>query len=334
MARELALDLGTVTTRVLVRGQGVVLAEPTLAAVDPRTGRVLAVGRAAWALASERPGWVVVHRPVHRGAVTDLEVAERMVRAVLRRAAGWGLSRPRVVVPVGSTLTPVERRALREVVAAAGARSVSLVDRSLAAAVGAGLPVHEATGSMVVDVGGGTTEVAMLSLGGVATVRAVPVGGLDMDAAIQRHLRRTYGLAVGDLTAERVKKEVGSAYPTAEPLEVEVPGRDLATGRARTVRVTSEEVREVLAEAVGAIAAATREGLSESPPELAHDILETGLFLTGGGGLLRGMDMRLARECEVPVHRPDDPLTAVVEGAGRLVAHLREHPHVHLAGGR
>lgn len=333
MSRDLALDLGTVTTRVVVPGRGMVLSEPTVAAVHPRTGRVLAVGRAAWALSWENPG-VTVHRPVHRGAITDFEVAERMLAAILRRAAGRGLSKPRLVVAVSSLLTPVERRAVEEVAVAAGARSVSLVDRSLAAALGAGLPVHEAVGSMVVDVGGGTTEVAMLALGGVATCQAIPVGGLDMDLAVQRHLRDAYGLTVGEATAERVKREVGTAYPTAEPLEVEVPGRDLVTGRARTVRVRSEELREVLGGAVGAIAAVARDVLSQSPPELAHDVLETGLFLVGGGGLLRGLDMRVARECEVPVHRPDEPVTSVALGAGRVLAHLREYRQALLAGGR
>lgn len=332
MSRDLALDLGTVTTRVVVPGRGVVLSEPTVAAVHPRTGRVLAVGRAAWALGWESP-WVAVHRPVHRGAITDFEVAERMLALVLRRAVGFGLSRPRVVVAVSSLLTPVERRAVEEAVVGAGARSASLVDRSLAAALGAGLPVQEPMGSMVVDVGGGTTEAAMLALGGVATCRAIPVGGLDMDLAIQRHLRTAYDLAVGEATAERVKREAGTAYPTAEPLEVEVPGRDLVTGRARTVRLRCEEVREVLSGAVAAVVSVAREVLSESPPELAHDVLETGLFLAGGGGLLRGLDMRLAQECEVPVHRPDEPVASVALGAGRVLAHLREYRQALVARG-
>jgi rod shape-determining protein MreB and related proteins len=270
-------------------------------------------------MAAERPTEVVAVRPLHRGAISNFELTEQMIRMILRSIGVARFSKPRVLVCVPSALTPVERRAVEEAVTEAGARSATLVDEPLAAAIGAGLPIHDPVGSMVVDVGGGTSEMAMLALGGVVTWKAVPVGGLDMDEAIQRHVRTRYDLAVGEAAAEQIKIEVGSAYPSADASLAEVRGRHLKTGAQTVVVLTPQEVREILEEVVVQIVETARDCLAESPPELAHDVLETGLFLTGGGALLRGLDMRLAQECEVPVHRTEFPLATVAIGAGRLL---------------
>jgi rod shape-determining protein MreB len=233
--------------------------------------------------------------------------------------------RPRVLICVPSAITEVERRAVKEAAQISGAREVALVEEPLAAAIGAGLPVHEPVGNLVVDIGGGTSEMAVVSMGGIVTGKAIRVGGFDMDAAIQQHVRRVYGIAVGERTAEQMKIAIGSAYPTPEIPTAHVRGRELATGLPKGVEVSEEEVREALSEPVRLIVDATRDALSQSPPELAHDVLETGMFLTGGGSLLKGMEVRLAKECEVPVHLTEQPLETVVLGAGRMLDHLSDY---------
>jgi rod shape-determining protein MreB len=230
-----------------------------------------------------------------------------------------------VLVCVPSAITEVERRAVEEAAGSAGARDVALVDEPLAAAIGAGLPIHEPIGNLVVDIGGGTSEMAVISMGGVVTGKALRIGGFEMDGAIQQHIRRAYGMAIGERTAESIKMAVGSAYPTPAPGAVEVRGREIATGLPKKVEVAEEEIREALSEAVRLIVDSTRECLAISPPELAHDVLETGMFLTGGGSLLKGIDVRLARECEVPVHLTEQPLETVVLGAGRMLENLDEY---------
>lgn len=332
--RDLAIDLGTANTLVYQQGRGIVFNEPTVVAMNPRSGDVVAVGRDAWDIAGRAPSDVAAVRPLLRGAITDFDVARQMIRMVLRAAGVGRFPKPRVLVCVASVLTPVERRAVEEAVTAGGARSVSLVDEPLAAAIGAGLPIQDPIGSFVVDVGGGTSEMAMVALGGVVTGKAVRIGGFDLDSAIQEHIRSVHGVAIGDTTAERIKMEVGSAYPAADAGAAEIRGRELSTGQPRTIEVSPEEIREVLAEPVGTIVEATRLCLSESPPELAHDVLETGLFLTGGGALLRGLDMRLARECEVPVHLTEQPLSTVVLGAGRLLDYLPDFRSAFVDGAR
>jgi rod shape-determining protein MreB len=323
--RDLAIDVGTANTRVFVQGGGVVYDEPTVVAVNSRTGELVTIGRDAWDAVAESPATVVPLRPIQRGVITDFEVARRMLRMILRRVGVGRFPKPRVMVCVPSSLTPVERRAVEEAVTAAGARSVAPVDEPLAAAVGAGLPIQEAVGNMVVDVGGGTCEMAMIALGGLVVSRSVPVGSFDLDGAIQAHLRRRYGLAVGETTAERIKVELGSAYPAADAVQARVRGRELSSGLPMTVTVSPEEVREVLNDTLRAIVDSTRGCLADSPPELSHDVLETGLFLTGGGALLKGLDMRMAQECEVPVHVAEEPLTTVVSGAGHLLDYLPEY---------
>jgi rod shape-determining protein MreB len=330
--RDFAIDLGTANTLVYQQGTGIVFDEPSLVALDPRTGAVQAVGREVAEMAADGPGAVVTGRPLHRGVITDFEMTVQMMRAILRRLGTGRFARPRTLVCVSSILTPVERRAMEEAVIEAGAASATLVESSLAGAIGAGLPIQDPVGSLIVDVGGGMSEMAMVAMGGIVTSLSIKVGGFDMDAAIQQNVRRRYGIAIGDVVAERVKVEIGSAYPAADARRIEVAGRELSTGMPRDVTITPEEVREILGDAVGLIAETTRQCLSESPPELAHDILETGLFLSGGGGMLRGLDMRLAQECEVPVQLTERPLTTVVEGAGQLLEYLPEYRATFFAG--
>jgi rod shape-determining protein MreB and related proteins len=332
--RDLAIDLGTANTLVYQHGKGIVFNEPTVVATNSRDGKVVAVGRRAVEEASSTPANVTTTRPLQRGAIADFDVTQQMMRLIFKAIAVPRFPKPRVLVSVASFLTSVERRAVEEAVTVAGARSVSLVDEPLAAAIGAGLPIQDPVGNMIVDVGGGTSEMAMVAMGGLVTRKAIRVGGFDMDAAVQRSLRKRYDVAIGELAAERLKIELGSAYPAAEAGEAEVVGRDMSTGLHRTITVTPEEIREVLSDGVTTIVETTRGCLSESPPELAHDVLETGIFLTGGGGMLRGLDMRMAQECEVPVHLTEHPLATVVLGAGSLLDYLPEYRSAFLAGHR
>jgi rod shape-determining protein MreB len=325
MARDLAIDLGTANTLVYRQGDGIVFNEPTVIALNTRTSDVLALGDEAWEMIGRTPGNVVAMRPLRHGAITDFDITEHMIKLILRRVGVGRLSRPRVLVCVPSAITEVERRAVKEAAHSAGARDVALVEEPLAAAIGAGLPVHEPVGNLVVDIGGGTSEMAVVSMGGIVTGNAIRVGGFEMDAAIQQHIRRVYGIAVGERTAEQMKIAVGSAYPIRGIPSARVRGRELATGLPKAVDVSEEEVREALSEPVRLIMDAARDSLAESPPELAHDVLETGMFLTGGGSLLKGMEVRLAEECEVPVHLTEQPLETVVIGAGRMLDHLSDY---------
>lgn len=325
MGRDLAIDLGSANTLVYRQGEGVVFREPTVVAVDVATGRVVALGERAWAEIGGRTGSVVAVRPLRQGVMTEYEVAAAMLRAILRRIGASRFPRPRVLVVVPSSSSPVERRAVEEAVTEAGGRDVVLVEEALAAAVGAGLPIHEPVGSLVVNIGGGGSEMAMLSMGGVVSGRSVPVGGFDLDAAIQEHVRREYGVAIGERAAEEVKIAVGSAFPTSRGLRAVVRGRELATGNTVEVSLEDDEVRRAMADPVRRIVEGARRCLAEAPPELAHDVLETGMFLTGGGALLRGIDVLLAQECEVPVHLAERPLETVAVGAGRLLERLAEY---------
>jgi len=318
-AAELAIDLGTANTLVFQKGQGIILNQPTVVAMEARTGDVLALGTDAWDMIGRTPASIVAVRPLRHGAVTDYEVTAQMLRLIMRSVGVTRWSKPRTMVCVPSAITDVERRAVEEATKAAGARSVTLIEEPMAAAIGAGLPIHEPIGNLIVDVGGGTSEVAMVSMGGLIAKRSVRVGGFDMDAAIQQHLRREYNLAIGEQAAEHVKISAGAAYPLPDATTTEVRGRDVTTGMPRPVELTQEEIREALAEPVAAVVGAARECLAEGPPELGHDVLERGMFLCGGGALLRGLDMRISQECEVPVHLTETPLETVVVGAGRCL---------------
>jgi rod shape-determining protein MreB len=325
VGRDLAIDLGTANTLVYRQGDGIVFDQPTVIAVNTRSGDVLAMGDEAWEMIGRTPGHVVAMRPLRHGAITDFDITEHMIRLILKRVGVSRFPRPKVLICVPSAITEVERRAVKEAARGAGARDVALVEEPLAAAIGAGLPVHEPVGNLIVDVGGGTSEMAVVSMGGIVTGKAIRVGGFDMDAAIQQHVRKVYGIAVGERTAEQMKMAIGSAYPTPGLPAAQVRGRDLATGMPKEVEVSEEEVREALSESVQRIVEATRDTLATSPPELAHDVLETGMFLTGGGSLLHGMEVRLAKECEVPVHLTEQPLETVVLGAGRMLDHLADY---------
>ncbi|MGI8710068.1 MAG: rod shape-determining protein [Acidimicrobiales bacterium] len=319
MARDLAIDLGTANTLVYAKGQGIVLNEPSVIALNQQTGDVLAMGQEAWQMIGRTPGYIVAVRPLRQGAITDFDVTQRMIRLLLQRAGVSKFNRPRVVICVPSAITEVERRAVTEAARRAGAADAQLIEQPMAAALGAYLPVNEPVANMVVDVGGGTSETALISLGGVVALEAVRVGSFDIDAAIQTFIRREYGIAIGERTAEEIKVAIGSAWPVQEEVKAEVRGRDLMSGLPKTVILSPEEMREAIAEPVAAIVASVVSCLGEAPPELAHDLIVRGLHLVGGGGMLKGLARRLAEETEIPVTLVEAPLECVVLGAGRCI---------------
>ena len=319
MSRDLAIDLGTANTLVFQKGRGILFGEPTVLALNNETGAVLAMGEEAWRMIGRTPGYIVAVRPLRSGAISDFDVTQKLIRLILQRSGVGKLTRPKVLICVPSALTEVERRAVEEAALSAGARSCYLIEEPMAAAIGAGLPIHEPVGNLVVDVGGGTSEVALISMGGIVTNTAVRIGGFDLDAAIQNWVRREYTVAIGERTAERIKIAIGSAFPLAQEEKAELRGRDLATGLPKTTLITSEEIREAIAEPVRAIVDAVVECIGSSPPDLVQDVLTYGITLTGGGGMLSGLDMLLSQETEVPVHVTEQPLEAVVMGAGRCL---------------
>lgn len=319
MARDLAIDLGTANTLVYAKGEGIVLNEPSVIALNQQTGDVLAMGHEAWQMIGRTPGYIVAVRPLRQGAITDFDVTQRMIRLLLQRAGVSKFNRPRVVICVPSAITAVERRAVTEAARRAGAADAQLIEQPMAAALGAFLPVNEPLANMVVDVGGGTSETALISLGGVVAIEAVRVGSFDIDAAIQGFIRREYGIAVGERTAEEIKVAIGSAWPVQEDIKAEVRGRDLMSGLPKTVILSPSEVREAVEEPVSAIVASVVSCLGSAPPELAYDLIERGMYLVGGGGMLKGLANRIAEQTEVPVTLVDQPLEAVVMGAGRCV---------------
>jgi len=324
MSRDIAIDLGTANTLVFVRGRGIVLNEPTVVAMNERTGDVLAMGNEAWQMIGRTPGHVVAVRPLRNGAITDFDVTERLIKLVLNKVGLGRFMHPRALICVSSAITTVERRAVEEAALSAGARTVHLIEEPMAAAIGAGLAIDQPRGNCVIDIGGGTTEVAVVTMGGVVAARAIRVGGFDLDDAVQRFLRREYGMAVGERAAEAIKKEIGSAFPTDDEPKAEVRGRELATGLPKTVTISAEEMRSACEDAVAQVSEAVRGALADTPPELAHDVIERGMYLTGGGGLLRGMDARLTAETTIPVHVTENPLETVCLGAGRALGSLEK----------
>ncbi len=325
MGRDLAIDLGTANTLVYRMGAGVVFDEPTVVAVNGATGEVSAMGEDAWRMIGGDAGNVVAVRPLRAGTMTEFDITQRMLQVVLRKVGFARFSRPRVLVCVSSLSSEVERRAIEEAIRFAGARQVTLVEEPLAAAIGAGLPVHEPMGNLIVDIGGGRSEMAVVSMGGVVSGHAVTVGGFDLDAAIRDHIRVGYGVVIGEKAAEEIKIAIGSAFPSPVGKAAVVIGRELSGGNTVEVKITEDEVRQAMDAPIGGIVEAARRCLSEAPPELTHDVLETGMFLTGGGSLLRGLDMLLAQECEVPVHVTERPLETVVLGAGHMLEHLDDY---------
>jgi rod shape-determining protein MreB len=321
VGRDMAVDLGTANTLVYVRGRGVLVDEPSVVAVDDATGQLVAVGHDAKRMVGRTPEDIAVIRPLQDGVIADFEATEQMLRhfiALVHRRRYF--AKPRIVICVPSGITAVEQRAVKEAGYQAGARRVFIIEEPMAAAIGAGLPVHKPTGNMVVDVGGGTTEVAVISLGGIVTSLSVRTAGDEIDRAVTSHLKKEHALLLGEATAEEVKVTIGSAFPG--PLDThaaEVRGRDLVSGLPRTVTVSSSEVRTAIEEPLHAIIDAVRVTLDQTPPELAGDIMDRGIVLTGGGALLRGLDERLRHETGMPVHVAEDPLRSVALGAGRCV---------------
>ena len=324
----MAVDLGTANTLVYVRGRGIVLSEPSVVAIDARSGEVHAVGLEAKRMLGRTPGTIQAIRPLKDGVIADFDVTEQMLRHFIQKVHQNRWAHPRVVVCVPSGVTGVEKRAVEEACLSAGARQAYLIEEPMAAAIGAGLPVGEPTGNIVVDIGGGTSEVAVISLGGIVVSESIRVGGDEMDDGIVNYVKREYKLMIGQQTAEEIKLEIGSAFPLPEEVQAEVRGRDLVTGLPKTVVLTSEEVRGALEEPLSQIIGAVKETLDRTPPELASDIMDRGIMLAGGGALLQGLDERLRDETQMPCHLAESPLTCVAVGSGRS---LEEFEVIHRA---
>jgi rod shape-determining protein MreB len=320
IGRDMAVDLGTANTLVYVRGRGVLLNEPSVVALSTQTREILAVGSEAKRMLGRTPDNITAIRPMKDGVIADFESTEQMLRIFIQQVHRRRyFAKPRLVICVPSGITSVEQRAVKEAGYQAGARRVYIVEEPMAAAIGAGLPVHEATGNMVVDVGGGTTEVAVISLGGIVTSLSVRIAGDDLDQAIVSWFKKEYSLMLGERSAEDVKMTLGSAFPMTSEPDADVRGRDLVSGLPRTVNVSSAEIRQALEEPLHGIVDAVRTTLDKTPPELAGDIMDRGLVLTGGGALLRGLDERLRHETGMPVHVAQEPLHSVAMGAGKCV---------------
>jgi len=317
---DIGIDLGTATVLVYVRGRGIVINEPSVVALDTTTKSVLAVGHEARKMIGRTPGNIVAIRPLKDGVIADYDVTEMMLKYFLNRICGRRrFFRPRVVACVPSGVTSVEKRAVLEAMMDAGAKQTFIMEEPMAAAIGAGLNVTEPSGHMIIDIGGGTTDIAVISLGGLVVAEALRVAGDKFDQAIVRYVRKQYGLAIGDPTAEQIKVEIGSAYPLSEKLTMNVRGRDLVTGLPRTIEMTSDDAYEALMEPVSAIVDGLRSVLERTPPELAADIVDKGIVMTGGGSLLRGLDHLLTVQTGIPVYCADDPVACVAKGTGRFL---------------
>jgi rod shape-determining protein MreB and related proteins len=318
-ARDMAVDLGTANTLVYVRGRGIVLSEPSVVAVDTATGEVHAVGAEAKQMLGRTPSTINAMRPLKDGVIADFEVTESMLRYFIKRANHSRFTHPRVVVCVPSGVTGVEKRAVEEACLGAGAREAYLIEEPMAAAIGSGLPVSEPTGSLVVDIGGGTTEVAVISLGDIVVSQSVRVGGDEMDEGIMNFCKRDHQLLIGHQTAEDIKHEAGSAAPLENEIEIEIRGRDLGSGLPRAVKLNSEDIRRSMDDPIQQIIAAVRDTLDRTPPELAGDLMERGMTLAGGGALLRGFADRMSEECQMPARLAESPLTCVATGSGQAL---------------
>ena len=320
LGRDMAVDLGTANTLVYVRGRGIVLNEPSVVAINTATGAILAVGAEAKRMIGRTPAHIRAIRPLRDGVIADFDITEKMLRYFIQKVHYRRfMAKPRVVVCVPSGITGVEQRAVEEATISAGARAAFIIEEPMAAAIGAGLPIHEPSGNMVVDIGGGTTEVAVISLGGVVTASSVRVGGDELDDAIIQHVKKEYSVALGERTSEAIKITIGSAFPTADEMIAEIKGRDLISGLPKTIHVTSEEIRKALEEPVNAIIDAVKNTLDRCPPELAADVMDRGIVLTGGGALLKGMDERLKHETGMPIHVAENPLSCVAIGSGKCL---------------
>ncbi len=323
-SHDMGIDLGTANTLVYVKGQGIVLSEPSVVAINKDTGKVRAVGNEGKSMIGRTPGNIVAIRPMKDGVIADFEITEAMLRYFIQKVHNRRrLVMPRVAICVPSGITAVEKRAVTESAMQAGAKKVFTIEEPMAAAIGAGLPVQEPQGCMIVDIGGGTTEVAVISLGGIVHVNSVRVAGDEMDQAVIQHLKRTYNMMVGERTAEEIKIAIGSAFPLKEEMEMQVKGRDQVMGLPKILTITSEEIREALREPVASMVNAVRVTLERTPPELSADIFDRGVVLAGGGALLRGLDQLIAKETGLHVTVAEDPLTAVVLGTGKYLEGIR-----------
>jgi len=316
--------LGTATTLVFVKGEGVVLCEPSVVAIERGTSHVLAVGEEAKRMLGRTPGNIIAIRPMKDGVIADFEITEAMLRYFIKKVHHRKvLVRPRIVIAIPSGITEVEKRAVKDSAERAGAREVFLIEEPIAAAIGSGLPIQEPIGNMIIDIGGGTTEIAVISLAGTVFSKSIRIGGDEMNEAIIEYLKKTYNLMVGERTAEEIKIKIGSAYPLEEEMGVEVKGRDLVAGLPKTVTITSEEIRESLQEPLRAIMEVIKISLERTPPELAADLIDHGIVMAGGGSLLRGLDKLISEETGLPVHITDDPITAVANGTGRVLSEIQ-----------
>ena len=323
LGRDLAIDLGTANTLIYVRGQGVVLDEPSVVAINVNDGRPVAVGLEAKRMMGRTPNHIKAIRPLKDGVIADFEVCEKMLRYFIQKVHASKWSKPRMVICVPSGITGVEQRAVQDAAEYAGARKpVHIIEEPMAAAIGADLPVHEPSGNMIVDIGGGTTEVAVISLGGIVTAQSVRVAGDELDEAVLQYVKKEFSLAIGERTAEEIKIQMGTAWPLEEELTADIRGRDLISGLPRTVQLTTEHVREALAEPISAIVDAVKTTLDKTPPELAADIMEDGITITGGGALIGGLDERLSHETGMPIKIAHEPLYSVVIGSGRALENI------------
>jgi len=322
-SNDIGIDLGTANTLVYVKDRGIVLREPSVVAIQQGTKRILAVGEEAKRMLGRTPGNIVAVRPMKSGVIADFEITEAMLRYFIKKIHNRRkMVRPRIIIAVPSDITEVEKRAVKDSATHAGAREVFLIEEPMAAAIGVGLPVQEPAGNMIVDIGGGTTEVALISLAGIVFSRTVRVGGDEMDECIIQYMKRVYNLMIGERTAEEIKISMGSAYPVDEEISMEIKGRDLVAGLPKTLTIASEEIREALQEPVSSIIDAIRITLERCPPELSADLVDRGMILAGGGALLTGIDKLIAEQTGLPVHLADDPLSAVAEGTGVVLNEL------------
>jgi rod shape-determining protein MreB len=335
LGRDMAVDLGTANTLVYVRGRGVVLNEPSVVAVNTQNQQVLAVGSEAKRMIGRTPAHIQAVRPLKDGVIADFDITEKMLRYFIQKVhTRRFLAKPRVVVCVPSGITGVEQRAVEEATIAAGARAAYIIEEPMAAAIGAGMPIHEPIGSMVVDIGGGTTEVAVISMGGIVTATSVRVGGDELDDAIINYVKKEFSLVLGERTSEAIKVAIGSAFPMPDEMIAEIKGRDLVTGLPKTVHITAEEVRKAIEEPVNAIVDAVKNTLDRCPPELAADLMDQGIILTGGGALLKGLDERIRHETGMPVRVARDPLYCVVLGSGRCLEEFEALKRILVSSGR
>lgn len=334
-SNDIAIDLGTANTLVYIKGSGIVLNEPSVVAVDQKTKKVYAVGAEAKAMLGKTPAHIVAIRPLKDGVIADFEITEVMLREFIKKAQKKRFFiRPRIVIAVPSGITEVERRAVTDSAQNAGAREVYLIAEPVASAIGVGLPVDKPSGNMVIDIGGGTTEIAVIALNGIVTDMSIRVAGDEMDEAIVLHIKKAYNLLIGDQTAEHVKMVIGSATKLKKEEEMEIKGRDLVSGIPKTLKISSVEVREALAEPVSQIVAAVKTALEQTPPELAADIVDRGIVMTGGSSLLRGLDQLLKEETNLPINVVEDPLTCVVLGCGKVLSNLHQYERIIMKSSR